>query len=94
MAARRILTLSRTSAVREQPMREQHRQEMLADHQIRVGRSHVPRTNRPETHKLLDEVLERDASVPNARAGARTCRRRRVEGVRIARIHQVHQYIA
>ena len=71
-----------------------HRQEMLADHQIRVGRSHVPRTDRPETHKLLDEVLERDASVPNARAGARTCRRRRVEGVRIARIHQVHHYIA
>jgi ParB/RepB/Spo0J family partition protein len=31
MTARRTLTLSRPSAVREQPMRDQHRREMLAD---------------------------------------------------------------
>src|SRR6266545_7622340 len=55
------------------------REEMLADQQVRVGRSHVPRTDRPETRELFDEVLKRDASVPNARARASTCWRWRVE---------------
>jgi Tannase and feruloyl esterase len=71
-----------------------HRQEMLADQQVRVGRSHVPRTDRAETCELFDEVLKRDASVPNARARASTCRRWRVECLRIAGIHQVHDDIA
>src|SRR4051812_12832710 len=33
MTGRRGLTLARTSAVREQPMRDQHRRDMLADAQ-------------------------------------------------------------